>query len=235
MRCEFAHDDGAYVLGALSSSERAGYERHMSSCPSCREAVGELAVLPGLLARLDRMSAERIAADADAAEASRLPQLLSAAERRATESRRKHRKRRRWQIGGGVAAAACLVAATAFSVSALQDPPANPDRPPVAMVPMEVVDHEAPVTAQVAIAEVGGGTKVWMRCEYGSNVDYHKSFTFRLFAFGTNGEREQVTSWNAGPGDNRSVSGVVRFHRYEIDRLELQNWAGAVLMTYHVD
>jgi anti-sigma factor RsiW len=235
MRCEYAHDDGAYVLGALSPNERAGYERHMSTCPSCRDAVADLAVLPGLLARLDSTAAERIARDADAAEASRLPRLLSAAERRAAELRQKHRRRRRWQTGGSVAVAACLVAATALGVSMLIDPPANPDRPPAAMQPMVVVGHPGPVTAEVALAEVAGGTKVWMRCDYVHTAEYSKSHTFRLFAYGTNGEREQVTSWNAGPGENRSVSGVVRFRKAELDRLELLNWAGVVLLSYRID
>ena len=53
MRCEHEHDDGAYVLGALSPAERAQYERHLATCSFCREAVAEIAVLPGLLGRLD--------------------------------------------------------------------------------------------------------------------------------------------------------------------------------------
>ncbi|MFD0784741.1 zf-HC2 domain-containing protein, partial [Micromonospora azadirachtae] len=46
-RCEFTQDDGAYVLGALAPAERAAYERHLAGCADCREAVAELAVLPG--------------------------------------------------------------------------------------------------------------------------------------------------------------------------------------------
>src|SRR5262245_49866304 len=53
MSCEHEHDDGAYVLGALSPAERAAYERHLSTCSFCREAVADIAVLPGLLGRLD--------------------------------------------------------------------------------------------------------------------------------------------------------------------------------------
>ncbi|WP_233606455.1 zf-HC2 domain-containing protein [Micromonospora sp. Llam0] len=37
MRCDYAHDDGAYVLGALSPAERAAYEHHLAGCPSCRQ------------------------------------------------------------------------------------------------------------------------------------------------------------------------------------------------------
>ena len=51
---EYAMWDAAYVLGSLSSVERRAYEAHLSTCPSCRKAVGELAGMPALLAQLDR-------------------------------------------------------------------------------------------------------------------------------------------------------------------------------------
>ena len=44
--------DAAYVLGALSPSERLEYEDHLAYCSSCRTAIVELAGLPGLLARM---------------------------------------------------------------------------------------------------------------------------------------------------------------------------------------
>jgi len=43
--------------GALSPTERAEYERHLAGCQSCRESVAALAVLPGLLSRLDSAAA----------------------------------------------------------------------------------------------------------------------------------------------------------------------------------
>ena len=33
--CEFAHDDAAYVLGALSPEDRLAFERHLPTCPEC--------------------------------------------------------------------------------------------------------------------------------------------------------------------------------------------------------
>ena len=53
MRCEHEHDDGAYVLGALSPAERTAYERHLATCSFCREAVRDISTLPDLLSRLD--------------------------------------------------------------------------------------------------------------------------------------------------------------------------------------
>ena len=56
MSCPFAHDDAAYVLGALSPAERLEFERHLGRCDDCTRAVRELAGLPGLLGRVDRTS-----------------------------------------------------------------------------------------------------------------------------------------------------------------------------------
>ena len=50
---EYAMWDAAYVLGSLSSVERREYEAHLRTCPSCREAVGEIGGMPALLAQLD--------------------------------------------------------------------------------------------------------------------------------------------------------------------------------------
>jgi Putative zinc-finger len=44
--------DAAYVLGSLSRADRREFEAHLSTCPSCREGVTELSVMPALLAQL---------------------------------------------------------------------------------------------------------------------------------------------------------------------------------------
>ena len=44
--------DAAYVLGSLSAADRQEYEEHLAQCPSCRQAVAELAGMPGLLAQV---------------------------------------------------------------------------------------------------------------------------------------------------------------------------------------
>ncbi|MER6596669.1 zf-HC2 domain-containing protein, partial [Micromonospora purpureochromogenes] len=74
-RCEFAHDDGAYVLGALAPADRAAYERHLAGCAACREAVAEIAVLPGLLGRLDPAALDEFLPPPQ--EPNRVPALLA--------------------------------------------------------------------------------------------------------------------------------------------------------------
>jgi anti-sigma factor RsiW len=48
----FRFDSGPYVLGALDSTERNEFEKHLMTCGECARAVQEFAVLPGLLARV---------------------------------------------------------------------------------------------------------------------------------------------------------------------------------------
>ena len=53
MTCQFAHLDGAYVLGSLAPAERLEFEAHLPGCAECSRGVRELAGLPGLLAQVD--------------------------------------------------------------------------------------------------------------------------------------------------------------------------------------
>jgi hypothetical protein len=65
MKCAQTFEIGVYVLGALAPAERAAFERHMAECAVCREEVAELAVLPGLLGRLDLATAAAVARDGE--------------------------------------------------------------------------------------------------------------------------------------------------------------------------
>ncbi|MEV0892521.1 zf-HC2 domain-containing protein [Promicromonospora sp. NPDC050262] len=60
----YAEWDAAYVLGALSPSDRRTYERHLAECAACRAAVAELAGLPGLLGTISPAHAEALVAEA---------------------------------------------------------------------------------------------------------------------------------------------------------------------------
>ena len=96
MTCEHMLDDGAYVLGALAPAERADFERHLPACATCREAVANLAVLPGLLGRLDQ--ATRRVHDGRTppgpAPTTVLPRVLAATAQQRRLDRRRARRRR---------------------------------------------------------------------------------------------------------------------------------------------
>ena len=234
MRCEHEHDDGAYVLGALSPAERAAYERHLATCSFCREAVADIAVLPGLLGRLDPADFAKLL-DPDLTPPpprapNRMPDLVTAAQ----TTRRRERKRTRVRVMTGSALAAAVVAlivGVGLVLTTGGDPSdgGTPPGPTVAMVP---VNAEVPVTATINIAGASGGTRVNLICFYNRSDSSMKPYTVRLMAYGPDDEREQLGSWVAAPGREFSMSGVTHFT--SLSRLELVRNDGGALLAYDV-
>jgi anti-sigma-K factor RskA len=236
MRCDHEHDDGAYVLGALSPSERAAYERHLATCSFCREAVADIAVLPGLLGRLDPADFERLLEPDFPPPADRrrqrtsMPALVSAAQ----TTRRQERKRVRWRVLGTALAAACLalvvgVGAVFWTGRGTPDP-AVPG-PVVAMTP---ANEQVPVSAQINLAGSPGGTKVNLVCAYNRGDAQSEAYTIRLMAYGPDQESEQLGSWTASPGKEFSMSGVTHFTGGRLSRLALVRNDGRTLLAYDV-
>ncbi|GGM21483.1 MULTISPECIES: anti-sigma factor family protein [Micromonospora] len=224
--CEFAFDDGAYVLGALPPGERATYERHLSTCPACRESVAEIAVLPGLLSRLDPNALDQFLPPPT--EPSRVPSLLDTASRR----RRGERRRNRWRYAGVGLAAAALALVVGVGAANVLSEPAGP--PEVRMVAMQPVAGTVPVSAEVGLTAKGWGTEVAMRCGYDQNAGHGKAFTFRLVAYGPDGAKEQIGSWLAAPGDDLRLTGATRFTGAELVRLELLRADGTPVLGYDI-
>ena len=114
---EFALSDAAYVLGALSPSDRRAFEEHLKVCAACASSVGELAGLPGLMSKV---SEDQLNAHVEPPPATLLPSLARAV--------RRERGRRRLYVGTAAAAAALLIAVGASVITR----PVPPARPPVA-------------------------------------------------------------------------------------------------------
>jgi hypothetical protein len=234
MRCEHEHDDGAYVLGALSPAERAAYERHLATCSFCREAVADIAVLPGLLGRLSPADFERLL-QPDQPPARKThnltPDLVSAAQ----QTRRRERKRIRVRVLSTAAAAACLAlvigVGLVFLMGRDNDPLPAPNAPTVAMTR---VSNDLPVTAQINLSGAAGGTKINLVCFYYKQSADLKPYTFRLMAYGPDEEQEQVGSWTASPGKEFSMQGVTHFGAGALSRLVLMRNDGLTLLAYNV-
>jgi hypothetical protein len=233
MSCEFAHNDGAYVLGALAPAERADYEQHLATCSCCREAVASIAVLPGLLRRLAPLQTQEPPSTID-----RLPKLVH----NMGVIRAKQRNRQRWQVFGSAAVAAGLVLTVALGLTflrpaagpqvAMPSPSASPTGP--VMIPMTQVVDETAVTAEVALIEIQGGVQVVMHCAYRYSSGHTKPYTFRLFALGTDGMAEQLGSWMAGPGDDMIMTGLTRYELADLVRLELRGRDNAAVLAYDI-
>ncbi|WJK41999.1 zf-HC2 domain-containing protein [Solwaraspora sp. WMMA2056] len=228
MKCDYAHDDGAYVLGALSPSERAAYEHHLSGCPSCRQAVAEIAVLPGLLGRLDPAGFEQISDPPSAGP--RLATLVTAA----GQARRKGRRMRRWQTAGATLAAAGLAIVVGFGVGwvgAGGTPETNPGTQLTAMQP---VASQLPIHAEVGLQKVANGTEVTMRCWWEPTNPDGEPMNFELVAYDRDGAKQRVGSWAVSPGAEIVFTGATRFAQTDLERLELVRADGSAILTHQV-
>ena len=224
MRCTQAMDTGAYVLGALTPAERDSYEAHLAKCAECRHEVAQLAVLPGLLARLEPGVAETIARDGRAATETAPPDTLLNKTLQAMKARRTaQRRRRRWQVVGALAAAGCLAAGATVAVDILGDrrPPAS--EPVVSMAHMRSLAPQVPIQADVAVVPVNGGTQVWMHCWYDPAQHSAERWTFRLVAITSpGGDERELTYWQSGDGDDVMMKKFTNIPAPEITRLEVR-------------
>ena len=226
MHCEHEHDDGAYVLGALSPAERVAYERHLASCSFCREAVADISAMPDLLSRLDAKEFAKLL------DPSLTSGTLHTPARALAPRRHKNPRSIRVRLGSS-AAATVLVALIGFGVvvwTRSGEPVATPLGPAVAMTAMQA---DSPVAATVRLSSADGGTKVEMVCSYSKAAT--RSWTFRLVAYGSAAEgQEQIGSWEAKPGVKFPMDGFTHFARGSLSRLELVRFDDKVMLAYDV-
>lgn len=224
MTCEFAHEDAAYVLGALSSAERAAFQEHLAGCAECSQAVRRLSGLPGLLSRVSLDVLEEPAPEEPVPD-TLLPALVAEA--------RRHQRRRSWVIAAAAAAAAIVMTGGALVASGVltgddQAPPAAAQKP---MEPLA----DIPVKAEVGITQVDWGTRIDVTCsydepEYGPARDWPYALVVRT----KEGDTERVASWVAKPGRTFQVSGATASPADDIDTVEIQSLDGMPLLRLKV-
>ena len=225
MTCEFAENDGVYVLGALSPDERRAFEAHLEICPACSDSVRALAGLPGLLARVPAADVATMS-DGDAVEAppvDLLPALLA----RVTTERAQERRRNRRRFGGALAAAACVAALAGGAVVA-----ANPFAPSTAQprsVALQQVVH-SPLTAQAQLTGRAWGTDISLRCRYrGQPADGYDDYL--LVAIDRSGHEEQVAAWQAVADRMITVPAASSIALPDLARLEVRTVSGNPVLT----
>jgi hypothetical protein len=215
MSCQFKLDDGAYILGALSPAERAEYERHLATCPACRESIAALAVLPGLLGRLDPMSAQPTLP----APPSLLPRVLAAARDRRLSYRR--RRLVGWVAGGLAAAALAAIVGVGVQLYDRRGPSVVAPAP-IAYSVMHPADGYTPVEAELGIQPGQTGTLVAVRCLYRSGNQTRWPIWLVVYARDDqNGE--PIGSWVAIADTQISVTAVTHYMPAQIARIELQS------------
>jgi len=247
MTHEHEHEDGAYVLGALSPEDRVAFERHLPGCPECAQSVRELAGLPGLLARVP----------VEILDPEKLPMpvpdtLLPALVRRARRSQR----RRAW-ITGGLVAAAAAIAIGAVGISSWRDgddeppsavPTVSPTTAPTTAPTPTTTPTSAPTTAApvlmtpvgpepisgwLSLTQVGWGTRLDLECSYAQQSESYGDptwSTYTMVVHTADGGTERVASWKAVPGKTMRLSAATASDVEDITNVEVRTAAGKTVL-----
>jgi anti-sigma-K factor RskA len=224
---EYAPWDAAYVLGSLSFSERREFEAHLSTCPSCREAVSELSGMPALLAQLDRDYIAWIderGAHASAALPPLRPELLASLLAKVNWQGRRSRLVT-WTLAAAAAAAlvvGVLVAAQSKQVAPVAVPPhanasalTHANASALTMMPAAA---STTLASTVSISSYAWGTGIEMTCSYGmapENSDRdgdEPGGRLAMVVVGRDGSHTRLATWvtlagvTAYPGGSTSMS-----------------------------
>jgi anti-sigma factor RsiW len=210
---EYALWDAAYVLGSLSSADRSEYEAHLSSCPSCRGAVAELAGMPALLSRLnlDEVAAIDEATDGSSATPPMSPELLTSL---LAKARWRRRRARLVTWSRAAAAAAAILVVGMFIALRPNAGTPTPTPPPAesAVAMMQVAP--SPFTATVSVNSQPGGTAIDMSCTYGEwpaganhEEDQDAGDKLAMVVVGRDGSQDQVATWVALDGTTATPRG----------------------------
>lgn len=233
MTCAFAHNDAAYVLGALSPAERLAYERHLPTCEECSRSVRALAGMPGLLGLADASVLEHPPSDPPVP-ATLLPSLT-----RAVQTRR----RRRTLAVSGLAAAAAAVMALGIPVvvGGEGEPPVSgpgtsspSDRAETEVETAEMAPQgDVPIAASLAIEKVRWGTRMLLTCTYDKDwvsVELPDQVDYLLFVTTKGGRTEQVGSWTSVSGTTMTVPAATSVVREDIATVEVRTTSGRVVL-----
>jgi anti-sigma factor RsiW len=203
---EYAMWDAAYVLGSLSSAERREFEAHLTHCPLCRSAVGELDGMPALLSQLDRDELAAIdQADRSAVEPilpdELLPSLLAK-----VNWRRRRSRIVTWTAG----AAAAAVLAIGVLVGVAGHVPTSVQTPPQASVsvqPMAQVGTNR-LASTVSLSSQQWGTFISMNCVCLAPLNASHD-TLAMVVVGRDGSHTRMATWVANPGHTATPVGSI--------------------------
>jgi hypothetical protein len=167
MDCVAAVNAGAYMLGSLSPTDRREFEDHLTGCVECRREVAHLAVVPGLLARLEPGTVRAIAGDARTPRPAEVTEsILSGVLTRVQAERAAHRRRHRWQAIGAGLTAAMLAVTAAVITNTLDETKTSTAPTTVWLTAMYPVVNDTPINAEVALVPIRGGSLVTLHCTY---------------------------------------------------------------------
>jgi anti-sigma factor RsiW len=193
--------DAAYVLGSLSSAERREFEAHMTDCPLCGRAVGELSGMPALLSQLDR---DELAAIDDRSGAESLPDELLPSLLAKVSWRRRRSRIVTWTAGAAAAAVLAIGVLVGVAGQHLTSVP-TPPQASVSAQPMAQVGTNR-LASTVSLSSRQWGTFISMNCVCLAPLNAHHD-TLAMVVVGRDGSHTQMATWVANPGHTATPAG----------------------------
>jgi hypothetical protein len=211
--------DAAYLLGALSATDRREAEEHLRTCDECSAEVASLAGVPGTLAMLPD---DRALATLDAAAPNLLPRLVRAVQQ--------DRRRSRFRMAGliaGVAAAAAVIGAVVAIPLAREEPEGD------YVVLAQTVASK--LTADARLVEERWGTTIEISCRYDElATPSERARGYELYVTDKSGKSTLIASWTASPGTTVKPAATTKLHRSEITALDIRSSeSGRILLAVH--
>ena len=214
--------DAAYVLGALTPTERQAYERHLATCDRCQTSVRELAGMPSLLAKV---GPEVLEQPAEPVPATLLPGLLRRARLRG--------RRRRWFVAGVSGLAAACVAALVV-VLIIRPAPVSTALPDPDQQITLASNSPGAMSVTLALTDKQWGTAITVHCHYAEPTGGWPSGgdlpAYQLVAVGKDKKSYPLGSWGAVDGGNSTVNAATALHRADIDQFEVTLPNGQILL-----
>ena len=242
----YAEWDAAYVLGALSPSDRRAYERHLPECDACRAAVAELAGMPGLLSTLTPAHAESLV---DAENSAELPgglawphvepgagpaPVVSLASLAGAARRSRVRRRSLSAVAASALLVAGAVGGSVLADSGVFGAPGGPSTtPPAAVASARTVDlrpvGDADMRAELVVTPTTWGTSLRWSCHYppapGQQPDGRytpaEPITYELVLVGRDGARTVAGTWSWSGGTTTGLDASSAVPLTDVDRIEI--------------
>jgi hypothetical protein len=212
---DLAEWDAAYVLGALSQSDRRSYEDFLAANPAQAAELTELAGLPGILNALSREEAVALTDLAGDAPVDAPPDNVASLAQAAVKRQRRSRRT-------GLVAAVSLAAALAIvgGVVGATVFPSPATVQTVAMAPMQPGAREG-VTAQVAITEKKWGTELNWACQY--TKDWSRDVaSYDIVVTTKDGAQTAVGSWKPAGDEATGLSAATSIPTSEIRSVDIR-------------
>ena len=217
----FRYDDAAYVLGALSDTERRAFERHMLGCAECTARVAEITYLPDQLRGLT----ERDFTDAAHANIEAVPPLPETLLPGLLRAAGHERRRRGWLMGVVASSAAAAIVALSVALSSGGGGGGNT----VSASSMTALSA-TPVHASVAIQPTAWGTRISLTCSYDATYPSHDAY--QLVVVDRENGRHLAGSWTLDPNRETQFVGGTAVPSYDIAAVEITKADDVPLLRY---